>query len=322
MTPASTSRDPSTTRWLITGAAGLLARELHGRLTTRGADVVALTRRHLDVTDARTVDATVHAVRPGVVVNCAAWTDVEGAEAQEHMASRVNAEGPRNLANSCARTGARLLHVSTDYVFPGPSADIGVPYAEDAAPSPGTAYGRTKLAGEREVLTRLPGGGAVVRTAWLYGRDGSGFVGKMLRRARAGLAVDVVADQYGQPTCAADVADRLIDLGALPECRAYGVFHATSAGWTSWYGLAREVFALAGADPALVRPSTSAEWRGAVTRPRWTVLSHGRWSELGLPPARSWRAALADELAAPTAQRPIYTKPPPRQPENPEYKSR
>ncbi|MEU2954610.1 dTDP-4-dehydrorhamnose reductase [Streptomyces xanthochromogenes] len=311
MTSESTYRHPSTTRWLITGAAGLLARELHGRLTARGADAVALTRRGLDVTDARAVDATVYAVRPGVVVNCAAWTDVEGAEAQEHMAFRVNADGPRNLARACARTGARLLHVSTDYVFPGPSVDIGFPYAESAPPAPGTAYGRTKLAGEREVLTRLPGRAAVVRTAWLYGRDGSGFVGKMLRRARASLTVDVVADQYGQPTCAADVADRLIDLGGLPGHLAWGVFHATNAGWTSWYGLAREVFALAGADPALVRPSASAEWRGAAARPRWTVLGHGRWAEAGLPPARGWRAALADELAAPSVQRLICTQPQP-----------
>ncbi|MFE7118116.1 dTDP-4-dehydrorhamnose reductase [Streptomyces sp. NPDC057654] len=281
------------TRWLITGAGGMLGRDLCRLLAAEGASALPLTRRDLDLTDERAVGCALHRARPSVVVNCAAWTDVDAAESDEERALRVNGEAVRVLARACAATGARLLHVSTDYVFPG---DAGPPYGEDAEPGPRTAYGRTKLAGERAVLAELPRAGTVVRTAWLYGPYGRNFVRTMAERAAGDGPVSVVDDQYGQPTATRDVACRLLDLGRGPL--RPGVFHATAAGHTTWYGLAREVFRLAGADPDRVRPTDSGSLGRPAPRPAWSVLGHDRWTAAGLPRPRHWRDALHAEFAA------------------------
>ncbi|MFI0035438.1 dTDP-4-dehydrorhamnose reductase [Streptomyces mutabilis] len=281
-------------RWLIAGAGGRLGREVHAQLTSRGADCVPLGRDRLDVTDARAVDEALRYWRPDIVVNCAAWTDVDAAEFHEEEARRVNTDGARYLARGCAARGARLLHVSTDYVFPGAPSDFGTPYAEDTPTAPGTAYGRTKRDGERAVLRELPDAATVVRTAWLYSRDLDGFVGAMVRAARSGGTVDVVRDQYGQPSNAADVAALLIALACLPARAVCGVFHATNAGSASRYELAREVFRLCGADPDQVRPTDSSRMPRPARRPYWSALGHRRWAEVGVPAPRDWRAALAE----------------------------
>ncbi|MFD3331775.1 dTDP-4-dehydrorhamnose reductase [Streptomyces sp. NPDC058700] len=278
-------------RWLVTGAGGLLGREVTAALAAEGADAVGLDRRALDVTEPDALAAAFARHRPGLVVNCAAYTAVEAAETDPDRAFRVNAEGPRHLAGLCARHGTRLLHLSTDYVFPG---DAGSPYPEDHPTAPLNVYGRSKRAGERAVLALLPDLGAVVRTAWLHGEHGPSFVRTMSERARGGDPVDVVADLVGQPTWAADVARSLIALGGVPG--AHGVFHATNAGRASWYELAREVFRLVGADPRRVRPVSAAVFGGRAPRPRYTVLGHDRWREAGIPAPRSWRAALAEAL--------------------------
>ncbi|MGW3073429.1 dTDP-4-dehydrorhamnose reductase [Kitasatospora sp. NPDC001132] len=290
---------PPPTRWLVTGAGGLLGHEVTAALAAEGVTAVALDRRALDVTDP---DALVEAFarhRPDLVVNCAAYTAVEAAEADEARALRVNGDGPRQLAALCARHGTRLLHLSTDYVFPG---DADSPYPEGHPTAPCNAYGRSKAAGERAVLALLPDLGAVVRTAWLHGAHGRSFVGVMAERARAGRTVDVVADLVGQPTWAADVARLLLALGRTPGAR--GVFHATNAGRASWYGLAREVFRLVGADPGLVRPVPAAAVAGPAPRPRYTVLGHDRWHEVGIPAPRPWREALAEALSAAPREEP------------------
>src|SRR5690348_820403 len=169
------------TRWLVTGAAGMLGRDLTALLSARGEEFTALTRADLDVTDGAAAAAAVAAVKPDVVVNCAAWTAVDAAEEHEAQALAINGHGPANLAAACAAVGAVLVHPSTDYVFHG---DASAPYAEDAAPAPAGAYGRTKLAGERAVLAALPDAGYIVRTAWLYGAHGKNFAKTMLRLAR------------------------------------------------------------------------------------------------------------------------------------------
>ncbi|MEU1630419.1 dTDP-4-dehydrorhamnose reductase [Streptomyces sp. NPDC020096] len=295
-------------RWLVVGAGGMLGREVTARLAVQGVEAVALGRGELDITDCRAVDEAVAAHRPQVVVNCAAWTAVDDAEAHEAAAARINADGPRNLARACAASGSRLLQVSTDYVFGGAAADFGTPYGELAPPAPQTAYGRTKLAGERAALAELPHATAVVRTAWLYGRaatgtTATGFVGTMARIAvHEDRTVDVVDDQYGQPTWAAELADRLIALGGLPADRATGVFHATGGGRTTWYELAREVFHLVGADPERVRRIGSDQLRRAARRPSWSVLGHDGWARTGLPPMRHWRAGLTEALADATGR--------------------
>jgi dTDP-4-dehydrorhamnose reductase len=237
----------------------------------------------------------VASARPDVVVNYAAWTAVDDAETDEDEALSVNGHGVANLATACANAVAALVHVSTDYVFDGTAT---LPYPEDATPAPRTAYGRTKLAGERAALTILPDAGYVMRTAWLYGAHGSNFVRTMLRLAYAGISPTVVDDQRGQPTWSLDVARQirsLIQVGAPP-----GIYHATSSGETTWYGLAGEVFKLfaaAQAAPDLGErlspiPTTSAAYQRPAPRPPYSVLGHAAWTATGIPPIPDWRESL------------------------------
>jgi dTDP-4-dehydrorhamnose reductase len=280
------------TRWLVTGAGGMLGRDLVAALADRGEPVSGMDRASLDVTDGAAVADAIAAARPDVVVNCAAWTAVDDAEASEEQALAVNAGGAAVLAAACAGSGGsgtRLVQVSTDYVFAG---DAGRPYAEDDVPAPRTAYGRTKLAGEREVLSRLPGSGYVVRTAWLYGAHGPNFVKTMIRLSDERPTVDVVDDQRGQPTWTADVARQIIAL--IGSAARPGVYHATSSGQTTWCGLAREIFELLGADPSRVRPVPSSAFPRPAPRPAYSVLGHGAWSGPGIAPIGDWRAALHD----------------------------
>lgn len=267
----------------------MLGRDLVTAARGSGHEVVALTRADLDLTDAV---AAREVVRPGdVVANCAAFTDVDGAESQEDAATRVNDVGPRTLATVCQQRGARLIHVSTDYVFSGTASK---PYAEDASLDPKSAYGRTKAAGERAVREQLPDASYVVRTAWLYGEHGRNFVSTMLRLEGSQDTVDVVADQFGQPTWTMDVAARLMHMvdHELPP----GTYHATSSGQTTWFGLARAVFAAAGADPERVRPATAQSLSRPAPRPAYSVLGHQAWIDVGLEPLRDWKAALEEAV--------------------------
>ena len=275
------------TRWLVTGAGGMLGTDMVAALTSCGAPVTGLDRAGLDVTDAAAVTDAIVGGHPDVVVNCAAWTAVDDAEASEEQALAVNAGGAANLAAACAGVGARLVQISTNYVFAG---DAGRPYAEDDVPAPSTAYGRTKLAGERAVLDRLPGSGFVVRTAWLYGAHGPSFVGTMIKLEDQRPTVDVVDDQQGQPTWTADVARQIIAL--VHSTAAPGIYHATSGGQTTWFGLAREIFTLLGADPARVRPIPSSALSRAAPRPAYSVLGHSAWAGPRVPPIGQWRTAL------------------------------
>lgn len=282
-------------KWLVTGANGMLGRDVVSELTSRGEQLTALDRTGLDLASPASVDAAVAGHRPDIVVNCAAYTAVDDAETDEERALLVNGEGPRLLARACAAHGARLVHVSTDYVFSGESR--ATPYPEDAPTAPRTAYGRTKLAGEHAVLAELPGAAAVVRTAWLYGEHGRSFVRTMSELEARRDTLDVVDDQRGQPTWSADLAARLVELGPLvgPD-GAHGVYHGTASGEATWYDLAREVFLLIGADPERVRPTTSEAFTRPAPRPAYSVLAHGRWQELGLPPLREWRSALHEAM--------------------------
>jgi dTDP-4-dehydrorhamnose reductase len=275
------------TRWLVTGAGGMLGTDMVAVLTSRGEPVTGMNRAGLDVTDAAAVSDAIARCRPDVVVNCAAWTAVDDAEASEEKALAVNAGGAANLAAGCAASGARLVQVSTDYVFAG---DAGRPYAEDDVPAPRTAYGRTKLAGERAVLDRLPESGFVVRTAWLYGAHGPSFVGTMIKLEDQRPTVDVVDDQHGQPTWTVDVARQIVAL--VHSTAAPGIYHATSGEQTTWFGLAREIFTLLGADPARVRPIPSSALSRAAPRPAYSVLGHSAWAGPRVPPIGQWRTAL------------------------------
>ncbi|WP_327586254.1 dTDP-4-dehydrorhamnose reductase [Nonomuraea sp. NBC_00507] len=266
-------------RWLITGGGGMLAADVLDRAALTGEPVLALGRSELDLTDKRAVRDFVSAYRPRVVINCAGWTAVDDAETHEDEALAINGHAVGWLAETCSRTGARLLHVSTDYVFDGAAR---LPYREDAPTAPVNAYGRTKLAGEQAALEH---GHYVVRTAWLYGSAGRNFVTTMIRLAAERETVQVVDDQRGQPTWTADLADYLVRLAQsdLPP----DVYHGTSAGETSWCGLAKEIFTLLGLDSERVRPVTSSSFPRPARRPANSVLAHTRGE-----PIRHWHQAL------------------------------
>jgi dTDP-4-dehydrorhamnose reductase len=276
---------PGRRRWLVVGAGGMLGADLLGELG--GRHVTALRHADLDITDTSAVAAAVRG--HDVVVNAAGWTAVDDAEAHEPAAFEANATGPANLARACRAAGAWLLHVSTDYVFAG---DADEPYDEDASTGPRSAYGRTKLAGEWAVRAELPDRHWLVRTAWLYGAGGPNFVSTMRRLEAERDSVDVVDDQTGQPTWSAELARRLVDVVEVGA--PAGTYHGTAAGSTTWYGLARAVFELAGADPGRVRPTTTGTFPRPAPRPAWSVLGHRRWAAAGLEPMRDWRAALQD----------------------------
>ena len=274
-------------RWLVTGAGGMLAQDVVTSLERDGETALALTRQDLDITDQAAVTAAVLDCRPGIVVNCAAWTAVDEAETHEDEAFAVNALGTRWVAAACAANGACLIHISTDYVLGG---DASRPYAEHDDCGARTAYGRTKLAGEQAVAELLPGSGFIVRTAWLYGAHGPNFARTMISLERDHETVDIVDDQRGQPTWTMDVAGQIIALG---HSRApAGVYHATSSGETTWFGFAREIFRLLGADTARVRPVTSSAFPRPAPRPAYSVLGHGAWANAGIKPISDWRLRL------------------------------
>jgi dTDP-4-dehydrorhamnose reductase len=282
------------TRWLVTGAAGMLGRDLTSLLATRGEEFTARERADLDITDADATLAAVAEVKPDVVVNCAAWTAVDAAEEHEAEALAVNGAGAANLAAACAATGALLVYPSTDYVFDGQASQ---PYAEDAPTAPDGAYGRTKLAGERAVRAALPDASYVVRTAWLYGAHGKNFVKTMLRLAGNGTEPGVVADQQGQPTWTADVAEQVYALVASKA--PAGVYHATSSGQTTWYGFAAEIFDLyqqqtSDSERARMnpRPIATSDYPTPAKRPAYSVLGHAAWEAAGLEPIGDWKDAL------------------------------
>lgn len=276
-------------RYLITGASGMLGRDLQHVL--RGRDVTALGRSDLDVTDASAVRAIV--AGHDVVLNCAAYTKVDDAESHEDEAYAVNATGPANLAAACAQTGARLVTISTDYVFDGNATS---PYAEDRERDPINAYGRTKAAGEELALQRHPEGTFVVRTAWLYGAHGPNFAQTMLKLAGAKDTWSVVDDQLGQPTWTADLAAQLVTM--LDADAPAGIYHGTNSGEATWFEFAQTVLRECGLDPERITPTDSSTFVRPAPRPSYSVLGHRAWAASGLAPMRHWREALADAVSA------------------------
>ena len=274
-------------RLLVTGAAGMLGRDVCAAAAAAGHDAVGLSRTELDVTDAGAVLAAVRAAEPDAVVNCAAWTDVDGAEADEADATAVNGAGAGHVAAAAAVAGAHCVHVSTDYVFDGRARE---PYPEDADVAPLGAYGRSKLAGERAVAAAAPGRAAIVRSSWLFGRHGRNFVATMLRLGGERDAVDVVDDQVGCPTWTGHLAPALV---TVAERRLTGVLHVAGAGACSWKELAEAAFAAAGVACA-VRPRSTASLGRPAPRPAYSALRSTRPDAPVLPP---WREGLAGYLA-------------------------
>ncbi len=292
---------PSTPTVYIVGAGGQLGSALQGRSAQAPDSVVwrPLTSADIDIADETSVAAALGDLGPDdVVVNCAAYTDVDGAESDLAGARRVNVSGPAVLAANTAAAGAWLIHVSTDYVFPGAAPDTDRPDGyepDDVSGEPATVYGATKLAGERAVLEADPRA-TVVRTAWVYtgGPESRDFVGTMRRLEQSRDTVSVVDDQLGSPTYCLDLADGLWELvaaGPRPEVTG-AVLHATNAGRATWFDVAAAVFEEVGAERSRVLPTTTAEFPRPAPRPAYSVLSGRSWAAAGLTPLRDWRAAL------------------------------
>lgn len=272
---------------LVTGGKGMLGQAVAERARRLNLDVVALGSAELDITDADATRRTINDLEPGAVINCAAWTDVDGAESDEDGALAVNGTGAGNAARAAEEAGATFVHVSTDYVFDGSKR---TPWVESDAVAPLGAYGRTKLAGEEAVAAAHPGA-AIVRTAWLFGAGGKNFVDTMLGLGADRDEVSVVTDQVGCPTWTGHLAEALVELAQRPD--ESGIHHVAGSGDCSWNELTLEVFEQAGIS-CRVLPTTSDAFVRPAPRPAYSVLGTERDSPQLLP---SWQEGVAAYLA-------------------------
>ena len=280
--------------WLVTGANGQLGRALTRELDLRAIEYVAFGSDALDVTNTEKVNQIFEKVKPDVVVNAAAWTDVDGAESNRDAAFAVNGDGVANLATASAQAAAILVHVSTDYVFSG-QADQ--PWPEDAPIDPQSVYGHSKAAGELAIGTIYPERSYIVRTAWLYSEFGKNFAKTMCTLAiSSDKEVTVVNDQVGQPSNANELASQLIDL--VHSGTKFGLYHGTNSGQASWFEFAQEIFKLSGADVGRLTPVSSSQFPRPATRPSYSVLSHNSWASSGIAPMGDWKKALEKSMPA------------------------
>ena len=278
-------------RIVISGAGGQVGRVLAAEAGRKGLDVLALTSAQWDITDAGAAERIV--ARGDVVVNCAAFTAVDAAESEPERAYAVNAAAPGTIARACAAAGARMIHISTDYVFDGSFDGVPRPYDVDDPTGPLSVYGKTKLAGEAAVHEALPEA-HVVRTAWVYTGEGSDFVGVVRRLAAGDDPVSMVVDQVGSPTYSVDLVAALLEIAERPTAPA--LLHIANEGATSRFEQARAVFAGVGADPKRVHPVSSEDAPRPAARPPYSALSGRAASAAGLRPLRPWREALAQAI--------------------------
>ncbi|XID91092.1 dTDP-4-dehydrorhamnose reductase [Paenibacillaceae bacterium WGS1546] len=274
---------------LVTGARGQLGQELV-RMPSNRFRMMGASRAELDVTDREQTLNIIKAAQPDVVIHAAAYTAVDQAESEPERAWVVNVEGTRNVARAAENAGAKLIYISTDYVFDGMGT---TPYREDHHTNPGTVYGKTKLEGERasaENASRL----FIVRTSWVYGEYGPNFVKTMLRLAQRRRELSVVEDQIGSPTYTYDLAKFLLELASTEK---YGVYHASNRGQCSWYEFAKEIFAEAGMTEIDVLPCSTEQYPRPAPRPSYSVLGDTALVEAGFAPLRPWREALREFLS-------------------------
>jgi dTDP-4-dehydrorhamnose reductase len=280
--------------WLITGGSGQLGIATSQELGERGIVFAAWDSRDLDITQGPMVRDLISQLSPKVIINCAAWTDVDRAETNEPQASRVNSDGAENIAIAAKKCGAKLIHISTDYVFSGESK---TPWQINDEINPQSTYGRTKADGESRVCRAHPENSSILRTAWLYSPWGKNFAKTMARLAiKDNGEVPVVNDQKGQPTSATDLAKQLVQLGLSNS--SPGIYHGTNSGEATWFTFAQEIFKLMGADSSRVIPVSSSEYPGKAKRPSYSVLSHDSWSKTSVQPMRDWQIAIQNALPA------------------------
>lgn len=280
--------------WLITGGSGQLGIAVSQELAERGILFDAWSSEDLNITQGPIVRDLITKFSPTVIINCAAWTDVDGAESHEVDAFRVNSDGPENLAFAAKLSNSKLIHVSTDYVFSGESQK---PWQIEDEIDPQSVYGQTKAQGESRVLASYPENSFVVRTAWLYSPWGKNFAKTMTKLAiKDDGEARVVNDQIGQPTSASDLANQLVQLGQ--SASPAGIYHGTNSGHATWFEFAQEIFKLTGADVDRVTPVSSNEFPRPAKRPSYSVLSHDAWAMTSVKPMRDWRIALTEAMPA------------------------
>lgn len=267
----------------VIGAKGMLGSELCTLLRSRKTELAALDIGEIDITDKKSVTSALSKIGPQLIINCAAYTNVELAEEEAEQAFAANQYGPKNLAEFASKTGAVLCHISTDYVFNGRKRG---PYNEDDPTDPLGTYARSKLAGEEEV--RRFEKHFIIRSAWLYGKNERNFVTTIINAARESDQIKVVDDQLGSPTYSVDLAARIMEIvGNLP----FGTYHATNSGITSWYNLAKEALKIKGI-ATVVKPISSNEYPSKVARPKYSVLNNEKAEKAGLAPMPQWQDAL------------------------------
>jgi dTDP-4-dehydrorhamnose reductase len=276
---------------LVLGAGGMLGRIVTERLEQSYPGTVSATRFEVDVTDRFRLEAEVERLRPDAIVNCAAYTDVDGCEIDRDRARRVNTEGAENAARAAAAIGCLVVHVSTDFVFDGRK---GAAYTEDDPPAPQSEYGRTKYEGERRVAAAAPDH-LIVRTSWLYGPGRGNFVDAIRARARNGGPLRVVDDQIGSPTYVVDLA-RALQLLILENAR--GLVHFANAGACSRYVMAQEILSAGGMATVPIVPITTEEAGRIAIRPANSALDTTRYAGLTRERPRSWQEALRDYMDA------------------------
>ncbi len=274
-------------RWLVVGANGMLGQDFISELRIQNLKIIE--KAKFDITKIDEVRSNIQEV--DVVVNCAAYTAVDDAESNEEIAFRINADGPKNLAIACREINSKLVQFSTDYVFSG---NTDQPFDENESPNPKSVYGRSKLAGEREVQKILPDNHYIIRTAWLYGKHGNHFGKTVLNLAKTKNLLSVVNDQIGQPTWTKDLAKKSIEIVA--NLAPTGIYHGTSSGQTSWFEYAQSIFELAGFDKSRIEPVSSNAYPRPASRPHFSVLGHKAFELSGLSPIRHWRDALQESF--------------------------
>jgi len=275
-------------RILIPGANGMLGHALTAVLSKQHK-LIGLDLPDLDITDLSAVRSAISTHHPDLLINAAAYTDVDGCESNSDLAFSVNAMGPHNLALVCKELDIPLVHISTDYIFDGKSP---VPYKESDKPNPQSIYGESKLQGEQYVR-ELTDKHYIIRTSWLYGEHGKNFVATMLRLAAERDEFDVVNDQVGSPTYTVDLAKAISEL--ITET-AYGAYHITNSGSCTWYEFTREIFRQAGIEGVKVKPITTEVLKRPAPRPKYSVLDNSKWIASGIPPLRPYQAALKEYL--------------------------
>ena len=277
---------------LIAGGEGQLGRSINSMARSMSYSCLSLSRKELDVTDNSSVRQVIRSIKPNLVVNCAAWTNVDEAERYPEQATEINAGGALNLADACKTIGARFFQISTDYVFSGNNKQ---PWGENDTKSPISHYGVSKSKGEDLVLGSYAENSFIIRTSWLYGLEGDNFLTKILRKIQAEeTELRIVDDQIGQPTLVTDLAKRILQMSRI-ELKSK-IYHASNTGQASWFDFASRIFSLQNQPMEHISAIQTRDYNSVAKRPAFSVLGQSAWADSGLPPMREWNEALTEVL--------------------------